>query len=105
MVNISGFSIDTITPVIALGGEPYKVKVLSGVMGTREAFSAVVLFRMIHTVGHMLILLTGILGGLVFLALPAALNWILVAGGVIMGVVLGVMISGFRASYESCRPC
>ena len=96
MVNVSGFSIDTITPVVALGGEPYKVKALSSSMGTRQALSAVILFRMVHTVGHMLMLLTGIVGGLLVLSLPAALDWMLAIGGGVMAVVLAVMFSGFR---------
>jgi hypothetical protein len=72
------------------------MKTLSGMMGARQALSAVILFRMVHTVGHMLMLLTGIVAGLLFLSLPSTLDWMLAIGGGVMAIVLIVMFSGFR---------
>lgn len=96
MVTVSGFSIDTITPVVALGGEPYKVKALSTTIGTRQALSAVLVYRMVHVLGHMLILLVGALAALAFLTLPVSLVWMLVITAAIMLVVVVLIISGLR---------
>ncbi len=61
LINVTGFAIDTITPMVALGGEPYKVKALSAHLGTHKSVSAVLLFRMVHTLGHLVMLLAGAL--------------------------------------------
>src|SRR5690349_11542051 len=47
-VTVSGFVLNYITPVVALGGEPYKVKALSDSLDPKESLSAVVLYRMVH---------------------------------------------------------
>ncbi|MBI1806832.1 MAG: flippase-like domain-containing protein [Ignavibacteria bacterium] len=96
MVTVSGFSIDTITPVIALGGEPYKVKALATTVGTRQALSAVLVYRMVHVLGHMLILFVGTLSALAFLTLPVSLVWMLIVTGAVMLVIVILIISGLR---------
>lgn len=45
---ISGFAINYITPVVNLGGEPYKVFALKEKLGTHNAVSSVVLYSMLH---------------------------------------------------------
>ncbi len=74
MVTVSGFVINYITPVVALGGEPYKVSALAGTLGAGRSVSAVVLYRMVHLLGHMLLLHTGVLAALVLLPLGSAVN-------------------------------
>ena len=97
MVNVSGFAIDTITPVVALGGEPYKVKALAGVMGARKSLSAVLVFRMVHVLGHMLMLLVGIFAALYFLSLPVSLVWVLVVVGAVTMFIVVLILSGLRS--------
>lgn len=88
MVTVSGFVINYITPVIALGGEPYKVQALASHFGTARAISAVVLYRMVHQLGHMLLLLTGITAAMIFVPLSVGVLATLgVAGGVIALIV------------------
>jgi uncharacterized protein (TIRG00374 family) len=88
LVTVSGFVINYITPFLALGGEPYKVKKLAAAVGDHNSLSAVVLFRMVHLLGHMLLLLSGLLLALFFINLPAALIGILIlASAVISGIV------------------
>jgi uncharacterized protein (TIRG00374 family) len=97
MVNVSGFAIDTITPVVALGGEPYKVKALAGVMGARKSLSAVLVFRMVHVLGHMLMLLVGTLAAIYFLTLPVSLLWVLIVLGAVMMFIVVLILSGLRS--------
>lgn len=47
-ISISGFAINYITPVVNLGGEPYKVFALKEKLGTHNAVSSVVLYSMLH---------------------------------------------------------
>ncbi|HUN66452.1 MAG TPA: lysylphosphatidylglycerol synthase transmembrane domain-containing protein [Bacteroidota bacterium] len=96
LVTVSGFVINYVTPVIALGGEPYKVRALSGVFGREQSLSAVVLYRMVHLLGHMILLLAGILLALLFLSLPVALNLVFALTAVAICGVIGLTLAGHR---------
>src|ERR1051326_278174 len=96
MVTVSGFSINYITPLIAIGGEPYRVKALAGTLGTEQSVSAVVVYRMVHLLGHMLLLLTGILAALLFVSLPVPVEMVLLFAGVLVLIVIVLTLSGHR---------
>jgi uncharacterized protein (TIRG00374 family) len=96
MVTVSGFAIDTITPLVAIGGEPYKVKALADVFGSRKSLSAVLTYRMVHILGHMLTLLGGIAGALCFVPLPSSLVWVLIAVGIVVLFIVVLILSGLR---------
>ncbi len=49
---ISGYTINYITPVVALGGEPYRVLELQDYVGARRATSAVLSYSMMHILSH-----------------------------------------------------
>lgn len=51
-VTISGFAINYITPVVALGGEPYKILELQDNLGSRKATSAILSHSMMHVLSH-----------------------------------------------------
>ena len=91
MVTVSGFVINYITPLIAVGGEPYKVKALSGKLGGQQSLSAVVLYRMVHLLGHMLLLFAGIVAAILVLLLPMTMN--LVLGGIALVILLVIMLT------------
>ncbi len=101
MVTVSGFSINYITPIIAIGGEPYKVSVLSGALGKERSVSAVVLYRMVHLLGHMLLLLTGVAVALTALSLPPALMAGLALVGFLICGVIAATILGHRYGFFS----
>lgn len=96
MVTVSGFILNYMTPVLSLGGEPYKVKKLSAAMGARNSLSAVVLYRMIHLLGHMLLLLTGIIAALIVLHLPATVVMPLSVAAVVISGVIFLTLMGNR---------
>lgn len=96
MVTVSGFVINYVTPVIALGGEPYKIKALSGRFGVQQSLSAVVLYRMVHLLGHMLLLFTGIVLALVFLNLPTAVVATLILAGTVVAAIVFITLMGHR---------
>lgn len=96
MVTVSGFGINYITPLIALGGEPYKIKALIPALGTHGSISAVVIYRLVHLLGHMLLLLTGILVALIFLTIPPGVAAALVACAVIVAAVIGLSLYGSK---------
>ncbi|HTK80692.1 MAG TPA: flippase-like domain-containing protein [Bacteroidota bacterium] len=88
-VTVSGFVLNYITPILALGGEPYKVKALSDSLDPKVSLSAVVLYRMVHLLGHMTMLLVGIILALVALPLSFVIQGVLfVIGCGILSVIL-----------------
>jgi len=95
-ITVSGFVINYITPVIALGGEPYKVRALSSTLGTQHSLSAVVLYRMVHLIGHMLVLLTGTVAALIFIDLPGTVRLALLVLCAVMLTIITLTLSGHR---------
>lgn len=91
MVTVSGFVMNYITPVVAVGGEPYKVKALASYFGLERSLSAVVLYRMVHLIGHMALLATGIVVAVIGLHLPSAVNGSLAF--TLVGVVTVIIIT------------
>lgn len=96
MVTVSGFVLNYITPVVALGGEPYKVKALGNSMVGPESLSAVVLYRMVHLLGHMLLLLTGIVAALITLPLSPDVRILLAVTGSLVVAIVALTVSAHR---------
>jgi uncharacterized protein (TIRG00374 family) len=51
---VSGFSLNFITPLVNLGGEPFKAAAVAPWIGSRRAAGAVVLYQMLHTLAILL---------------------------------------------------
>ena len=68
VINVASFAINYVTPLVALGGEPFRVAAASAWVGTPRATASVVGFRVIHTLGQLLFWLTAI--PLAFVLLP-----------------------------------
>jgi uncharacterized protein (TIRG00374 family) len=96
MITVSGFVINYVTPVVALGGEPYKAGALSARLGTHAAIPAVVLYRMVHLLGHMTLLLAGILLAFLTVPLGPGLAAGLAVSGVVVAAVIVVTLNGTR---------
>ena len=47
-VCVSGFALNNLTPLVGMGGEPYRAMVLKERLGTGDSLSAVVLYWMLH---------------------------------------------------------
>ncbi len=51
-VTISGYAINYITPVVALGGEPYRIYEMKEKFGTHKATSSVLSYSIMHILSH-----------------------------------------------------
>jgi hypothetical protein len=51
-ISVASFAINYVTPLISLGGEPFKAAAASRWLGTRAATASVVAFRIVHTLGQ-----------------------------------------------------
>jgi uncharacterized protein (TIRG00374 family) len=95
-ITVSGFVINSITPVVGIGGEPYKAQALSAGLGAHRAISAVVLYRMIHLIGHMLLLLAGIVTAIFVVRPGPAMSASLGAAAVVIAGVIVLTLRGTR---------
>lgn len=96
--SMSGFALNSLTPIDWLGGEPYKVVELSPHIGPQRATSSVILFTMTHIYGHFWFWLTGIV---VFLLLAAF--GLVPFTGHLLGVLLLAMVLCIGAIYLFLR--
>lgn len=78
---ISGYAINYITPVVALGGEPYRILDMSRHVGGKKATSSVVLYNMMHFMSHFL-----------FWLATATLTVVYIRPSWVVGATLGVVI-------------
>ncbi len=95
-VTISGFAINYITPVVALGGEPYRILEMQDNLGTRKATSVTLAYSMMHILSHFVFWMCSIVLILVLLR-PA---WGLAVGCIatfgLFAFVLYFIFRGYR---------
>jgi hypothetical protein len=87
-LTISGFSINYITPVVGLAGEPYKVINMQKSIGIEKATSSIILYNMMHILSHFFFWITAI----ILITLSSFWNIVLTGSTYIsMGIVLLVL--------------
>lgn len=87
-ISLSGFAINYITPVVNLGGEPYKVFALKEKLGAQKAVSSVIIYSMLHFLSSFVFWIAAILLVLFSLTLSKEIQIIFGAGFII--ALLGV---------------
>jgi uncharacterized protein (TIRG00374 family) len=86
-ISLSGFAINYITPVINLGGEPYKVLALKKKLGTNNAVSSVIVYSMIHFLSSFLFWIAAI--SVALFSLPLKNEMRIIFGAAFIAAFLG----------------
>ncbi len=86
---VSGYALNTITPFLAVGGEPYRAAMLADTMDISTSVSAVVLYRVINLFSHMLLLMTGLVLGILIVPMSQPFRMGLIA------ILAGVGVLGY----------
>jgi uncharacterized protein (TIRG00374 family) len=84
-ITIASFALNYVTPMVALGGEPFRIAVASEWMDTPRAAASVVSFRMIHTLGELLFWMTAV--PIAFVLLPHTIATTLILTAVVAGLL------------------
>ena len=90
---ISGFSLNYLTPVLALGGEPFRIASIAPWLGRRRAVASVASYFLLHALANVLIWLTALFVALAVAPWPTAIR---IAVGVLTLGLLGAVAIVFR---------
>jgi uncharacterized protein (TIRG00374 family) len=98
-ISVASFALNYVTPMVALGGEPFRIAAASDWMPTPRAVSSVVSFRMVHTLGELLFWLTAV--PIAFVVLPHRLATTLILCAVVLGLlaVTSLIVAMFRHGF------
>lgn len=97
IVTVSGFAINYVTPVVSLGGEPFKVAAVSPWTGRSRATSSVIVFGMLHALSHLFIWLTAVALAFPVLRPHGAGTAALLGMGLFLLVLIGFLFGRHRA--------
>jgi len=87
-LTISGFAINYITPIVGLGGEPYRIAELKETLGTSKALSTTLLYTMIHALSSFVFWMLIIVLAIALLPLtPAAKTSLIMIFIIFSGIV------------------
>ncbi|MEO8451349.1 MAG: lysylphosphatidylglycerol synthase transmembrane domain-containing protein [Gemmatimonadota bacterium] len=93
---VAGAALNSITPVINVGGEPYKVVALAPSLGTRRAAGSIILHTMLRTLGQLLVFLTALVLGLVLLPSGAITTGLLIGGMAVIGILAATLFAAHQ---------
>src|SRR5207302_409975 len=95
-ITVASFSLNFVTPMVNVGGEPLKIAAVAPWLGLRRAAGSVVIYQILHTLGMLLSFLTAVvLGALLLPRNPAILASLALAFVVLAGLVL-LLLTGHR---------
>lgn len=101
-VSVSGFALNYVTPMVNVGGEPFKAAAVAPWLGGRGAAASVALYTMLHGLSYLLIWLTAVALALVVVPLEAAATVALcVAGAALSALTLFVLARHRRGVFEA----
>lgn len=95
-VTISGFSINYITPVVSMGGEPYKILEYQENVGTHKATSATLAYTMMHILSHFVFWIASTFL-IIFVLKP---SWVMTVGCAVMCLVFCFVLYFIFVGYR-----
>lgn len=95
---VTGYALNSITPVGLLGGEPYRIMELTPYVGKAKAASSVILYAMMHIFSHFCFWLFSLVVFLVRYAHALSLPLLVVLGIMLLFCLVGVQffVMGYR---------
>lgn len=93
---ISGFALNYLTPVIALGGEAYRAASVSEWLGRRRAVASVASYYLLHALANLLVWLTALLVAMAIAPWPTPVRWIAAAVALVLAGIVAVVFYGLR---------
>jgi uncharacterized membrane protein YbhN (UPF0104 family) len=95
-ITVSGFALNFVTPMVNVGGEPFKIAAVAPWLGLRRAAGSAVLYQMLHTLGLLLSFLTAVVLGAVLLPPQPVVLGALAAAGAVLAALVWLLLAGHR---------
>lgn len=95
-INLSSFALNYVTPFINLGGEPYRAMSIQEVTGSHRAISSAILFRMVHTLGHLFFCLAAVFVAGILGSFPGKMRLALLTIGLVLLLLIGFILSAHK---------
>jgi Lysylphosphatidylglycerol synthase TM region len=95
-ITVSSFSLNFMTPLVNVGGEPFKIAAVAPWIGLRRAAGSALLFQMLHTFGLLLSFLTAAVLGLAFLPRTPAIVTTLAVTVIVLTALILLLLTGHR---------
>jgi uncharacterized protein (TIRG00374 family) len=87
-VTLTSFALNYVTPVLGFGGEAYRAAAVAPWLGRQRSVGSVVQYRLLHSLAHMLFVLTALVPAIWLLpGTPTAISLLIMTAGI--GVVVG----------------
>ena len=95
-ITVASFSLNFMTPLVNVGGEPFKIAAVAPWLGVRRAAGSAVIYQMLHTFGMLLSLLTAVVLGLIFLPHTPLIVALLAAAFLVLAALTLLLLTGHR---------
>ena len=93
---VAGFSLNFMTPMVNVGGEPFKIAAVAPWLGVQRAAGSVVIYQMLHTLGMLLSFLTAVVLGFALLPRNPAILVSLALAFVVLAALVLLLLTGHR---------
>lgn len=101
-ISVASFSINYITPMISLGGEPFKIAASARWLGGRAAASSVVAFRIVHTLGQLIFWLLTL--PIAYVMLPHTTPTMILLGVATLALLIGAVLLALLLRASAIEP-
>ena len=95
-ITVAGFSLNFMTPMVNVGGEPFKIAAVAPWLGLRRAAGSVVIYQMLHTLGMLLSFVTAVVLGALLLPPHPAMLASLALALVVLAALVWLLLTGHR---------
>ncbi len=95
-ITVASFSLNFMTPLVNVGGEPFKIAAVAPWLGLRRAAGSAVIYQMLHTFGMLLSFLTAVVLGLIFLPHTPLIVVLLATAFVVLAALTLLLLTGHR---------
>jgi len=95
-ITVAGFSLNFMTPMVNVGGEPFKIAAVSSWLGVRRAAGSAVSYQILHTLGMLLSALTAVVLGALLLPHHAGVLVGLGVAGAVLAALSALLLTGHR---------
>ena len=95
-ITVAGFSLNFMTPMVNVGGEPFKIAAVAPWLGLRRGAGSVVIYQMLHTLGMLVSFITAVVLGALLLPPHPAILASLALAFVVLTTLVWLLLTGHR---------